>query len=345
MWIFDDPYDDYTDLNQRYDSVLGNVSIQAGVGRVGSSALKVLNGSQSSIALVQKNLPFTDIYVVGASVEVWTGQGATIDVPVFSFLDGSTIQVDMRIRPDGHIVVTRNSTVLWTSDVALPFGESHYLEFKAKIHSSTGYIYVRMDGTQIIGQTGLNTQATGSAQIGALRLGHNYNPPNAGTLSYGYYLDDLILLDTTGTYNKDFIGDHHLGVIVPDGVGDSTVLSLVGAATNWQAVNEVPPSTSQYVESNNPGDYDLYTYQDIDPTAGTIAFVSVWPYANKEDGGPRSLRVEVESGATTTDNGTDLPLSTGNAYLPIVFEVDPDTTNPWDIAGVDAAQFGPKVAA
>jgi len=474
-WVWDDPFDDYRDLASHYDLAYGSVSIASGKGRVGTDALKIAAQNQSGIALIQKNLFFRDTYIVGLAVNVWTGQAPTIDTPLIGFLDGATIQVDLRIRPDGHLVATRNGTELGVSNLALPFGEDHYIEFKALIHGSAGTVTIHLDQVEVLALTGINTCASGANRIGALRIGHTYNPPNPGTVSLGCYVDDLVLLNALGTRLNDFIGDIHLGVIVPDGVGDATDLTVEGAATNWQAVRDYPvlnptwlatadttlqsfvaanvldgdpntywmstdtnlphwlafdmgddrtlelieirtlndsfkrqpytielyvsadginwgsvvetitglpdvgdtirwklaaPQTTQYfklnvtanagggkqvmiagvfagvtyVASATVGHKDLYNYQDIDPTVAGIAFASVWPLAFKEDGGLRALRTLCKSNSTEVDNGADLILAVGESDVPAAFEVDPDTGDPWTVAGINAAQFGAKVA-
>lgn len=487
-WVFDDPWDDYMDLTQRWDVVNGldpnfapdsYPSIAQGMGRRGTAALKIPTGLQSSIALIQKNVPYQSTYMAQFAINVWTGQSATIDSPVIVFLDGTNIQAGLSIRADGHLVLVSGSSTRSVSNAALGYGESHYIEIKAPF-SSAANVIVRVDGIEFINGT-FNTDASGNGYAGAVRFGHNYNPPNPGVVTLGYFIDDFILLDTTTGDNpdlNDLIGDHALGVLLTDGSGDSTQWTVVGADANWKAVRDMPfvhnagefdtwtvtadgtngvnypanvvdgdratrwrvtgslpheiifdmgaaydvdiiqflpyptifwqenPGTidlyvsddgstwgsavenitglaangdlvtwvlstiythryfklvvtattsggtsvsiskvsvsTVYVKDSTTNDTDLNNYQDLDITSGTIAFASVWPYGHKENGGDMAIRIKCKSNTTTVDNGSDLALSTEDAYIPIVYEVDPDTTNPWTVSGFNAAQFGPK---
>ena len=481
-WEFDDPWDDYLDLGQRWDLVSGTPlpTIVQGVGRRNSAALKIPSCfiSGSGWSLIQKNLPYRDSYIVHAAISIKPGQSANTDTVLFSFMDGAHPQISVCLRPDGHIRINREDTLLADSSAAMAFGEYHCLEVKVTVDPAAGAVTVHLDETEILNLTGINTSATGEARIGALRFGGSYSGAQKTTLEF--LVDDFILLNLLGDYNNDFIGDHYLGALYTRAAGDSTMFSLAGADANWKAVRDMPgrhnagefdtwvvaadhtldtrfpagnvldgisstywdsgesafphwltfdmgdlrtlelleigtvydpflrvprtielyvsadgmdwgsvvetfsepvtggdtifwklatPQTTRYfklnitaimggssrvwisnvsagvvyVKSATADDEDLYYYDPVDLTLGAIAFASIWPYAHKEDGGYRALRAVCKSVATEVDNGADLVLSTGDAYIPAAFETDPDTGDPWTIAGFNAAQFGPKV--
>jgi len=316
-------------------------TLVAALGRVASNALKIpaRSISGSGWGYVQKNIPYDDEYILGFSLDIPIGQSASHDTIICSFVDGSTTQVDLRIRPDGHVRVTRNGTVLATSSLPLVFGESHYFEIYVKVHGSTGAVTVRMDEANLaeLVLTNQNTSATGVNQIGAFRFGGNYSGSQTVLL---FYIDDVILLDKLGGYLDNFIGDHHLALLRSDGATADDDFTPVGEATAWEALRTVPPNLAKYIESALVTNKTLCTYEDLPSTVGAIAFASVWSYASKNDGGARAFRSDVLSGASEADNGADIPLSTGKAYYRTSFRNDPATAVAWTRTGINAAKFG-----
>jgi hypothetical protein len=115
--------------------------------------------------------------------------------------------------------------------------------------------------------------------------------------------------------------------------------------SNYNFVNDVPPDdNSSYLSDATVNDKELYTFPAM---AGASVFaVAVNLRAEKDDASTRSVRALAKSSSTTVDNGTDFPLSQ-NVYMDYqgIFETDPNTSAPWTIAGVNAAQFGIKTTA
>lgn len=115
-------------------------------------------------------------------------------------------------------------------------------------------------------------------------------------------------------------------------------------AANWMAVSELYyDGDNSYVVDSTPGDIDLYQFGTITSPGGSPNGVQVTAIADKDDAGTRSIRLLAKSGATTVDNGADLPL-TQNTYAAYqnVFQTDPNTGAQWTAAGINAARFGVK---
>jgi hypothetical protein len=68
-----------------------------------------------------------------------------------------------------------------------------------------------------------------------------------------------------------FQGDCHVDYLVPDGNGDTSqwVGSDSDSVDNWQLVDEMPPSATDYVEADTTDLRDLYTVTNL-PASGTI---------------------------------------------------------------------------
>lgn len=261
-WEWDDPFDDYINLLQRWDAVASAGGATApfivqGFGRRTTAAMKipgvVFSGSAFSIA--QKNLPYRSTYILHVPTNVPAGQTPNTDTILCSFMDGATPQITVMIRADGHIRVTSNGylgTILGDSTAPLAFGDSHCIEIKATSHSSAGVVTIRIDETVVLTITGANTAPSGNNRIGALQMGGVYAGTTKSTLTM--YVDDLIILNTVVGDNPDlddFIGDHYLGAIYARAAGDSTQFTVEAAAANWEAVIDMP-------DRHNTGTYDTW---------------------------------------------------------------------------------------
>lgn len=139
--------------------------------------------------------------------------------------------------------------------------------------------------------------------------------------------------------------------------GAATAISSAiadGATTNFTPstgtnhaalVDESPPNDdTDYNQSSNVGDLDLYEITDMAHTPASIFGVQINLNAKKDDAGTRSIAGVVRSGGTNYEGGAQA-LSTSYAYYLDVRETDPDTSAPWTKTGVDNAQFGIKVTA
>jgi hypothetical protein len=119
----------------------------------------------------------------------------------------------------------------------------------------------------------------------------------------------------------------------------------VAPLSNSNFVNEIPPDdNSSYLSDATPGDEDLYTFPTV--SGVSVYAVAVNLRAEKDDASTRTIRVIAKSGSVTADNGSDFALSLGTySDSQGVFETDPNTSSPWTIGGVNAAQFGIKTTA
>ena len=113
-----------------------------------------------------------------------------------------------------------DGTLLGTSaDLVIGAGAYYFIESKVTINGSTGSVEVRVNGVTVLNLSGINTQATGLATTSQWDIGHR----SAGSSQF-FNVDDFFLLDDTGTYLNDFIGDH---AVVED------VVDADGAFADW----------------------------------------------------------------------------------------------------------------
>lgn len=400
--IYRQSFDYNTNVAQIFDATSSNVPVVVNAAaRTGPNGLRVTSPASAG-EWVQKNLTSVAEIFLGCGVRVNT-TSSTSNVSLFQFIDGSTVQVTVFVTPTGQIAVFRGGftggTLLGTSSSSISFSAYHEIELHLKISTTTGVVVVRVDGTTVLSLSGQNTQSTGNATFNGFLIGNTVSTSNVSI-----DFDDVVMNDTTGSFNNTFTGiaqilcnlpnsngtlnnwtsafatflNNHgyvVGETFSDGTniqrctvpgtsqasgtptwattGGSTTTSggatfaVVGTGSNpgiqnWMAVSEVPPddASSQNTDAT-VNDTDRYKFASI--AAATVLAVCVTARLNLNTTGTRSIRLVVENGGTTVDNGADLPLTTSEQYVSAAFDTDPNTGVAWTASGVNTAEAGVKV--
>lgn len=332
-----DSFDHYTDLTSKGWTTSG-CSISAGNGRWSTAGLH-LNNSGNFITRI---FDAQATWIVGFS---WRSAQTVVDTArvIMALMDSSTYQVYLTLDGAGHLQVKNGSgTVLGTGSTVLSVGTVYYFELKVTINNSTGVVALRINGVSELSLTSQDTQNSGNATADGIRMGFG----GGGNTHLDYY-DDLYVLDGTGSApTNDFLGDCRVESILPSGNGNSS--QLVGSdgnsTDNYLLVDETAPDgDTTYVESSTVSNKDTYAYGNVTPTTGTVFGVQVLPYAQKTDGGARSIASIARLSGTEVDSA-DKTLSSSYGYLPDIRETKPGGGT-WSISDVNSAEFGVKVTA
>lgn len=259
---------------------------------------------------------------------------------LLDLLDGSTVQISVRINGLGGISVYRNTTLLAASGpVTLPTGAWNHLEVKAKIDNSTGTYEVRLNGVNILSAASQDTQQSTNAYVNKVGIFGSVALAGAD----GGLADDIVIMDDTGSVNNDFLGDCRIYTLRPTGAGSATDWTP-SAGANWQCVDDAQAnSDTDYVSSSTVSAQDLYAMGDLSVTPAQIRAVQTVCIARKTDAGAISAKVLTKSGSTT-DAGSDVALLTSYAPFSVINETDPDTSAAWDVSGVNALEAGMEVS-
>lgn len=255
----------------------------------------------------------------------------------------------------------RGATVLATSRV---FGYGNtprtwwVIQLKVTIRSGTNGSYEMKAWdwqgnveTIFAATTGVNTANVGTD--GADRV---FFRPNSGGVAE-FNLDDIVIMDGTGTVNNDFTS-------VPILVMGERPNADVGGELDWipstgvnhfalvQDAANLPTQTDE-VTSDVVGDVDLYgfgqTTLDLAPTAAppTVLGIMVDVEALMKTSGTRTVRVRFKDGVNQADDATDLVYTdTAKISRLAILEQNPTgTPAPWSVATLKTIEFGPKLNA
>lgn len=191
---------------------------------------------------------------------------------------------------------------------------------------------VRVNGLTIASGTAGGSGTPNNFQI---RQGTNLS----GT-SVQFRVDNIYVLDTSGSFNNDFLGPIVIRPLKPDGVGNRTELTPSEATDNYELVSDGDDET--YVEGDE-GEGDLYTFEDTGIAEPILGVVQYWRSFDPLGGGMSGKAIARSGGNDYDGNTVVLPASLAPAHAQ-PWDVDPDTSDLWDPTDLDAAEFGVEFA-
>ncbi len=278
------------------------------------------------------NLTTNQTMTIGCALKILNPVTIQPNSHLISFYDGVDVGMLLRVNTDGTIGVYRDTTLLGTTTNAISINTWYYIEFQVYTdHSPNGTVELRVNEAVWYQNLACDTQEGSNAYHTAFRIGR---------CDTKTVYDDLYLLDGSGSINNDFLGTRKVSAIRPNAAGDSTQWTP-DSGNNYDRVNEVElDEDTSYVETGTTTDKDLYNY---DPTVNMTSIDGIQIITEvKATSGSMELLNVTKSGATEDDQSCGIIISTDYGTCSSLREVNPDTTNPWTPAEIDAAQFGIK---
>ena len=332
--LFVDGCDHYVsaEIPRKWTANSGGTIVAAGR-RTGSKALTLA----SSSLYVMKQLPaaYTTL-VVGCGIMLSPMPGTAI-API-RFRNNGAGQCCLTINANGSIGFVRGlfagGTTVETSAIGLIQANRWYhIEVKVVFHDSTGTYEVRLNGTDVLSGTGVDTE--GDATDGADQIYFGVGE-NSITVS----LDDIFVAE-------DWQGDCRVDTLMPTGAGTATQWTP-NTGANYAAVDDSGDSDDDttYVADSTAGHIDTYAFGDLEATGGTIKAVAVNVACRKDDAGARTVKGVVDSGATVDSHATAQSVLDAYSVLQFIWETDPDTSaEAFTEATVNGAEFGQEMEA
>lgn len=229
------------------------------------------------------------------------------------------------------------STVLATGTTVISSSVWYYVEGHFVINDSTGQYELKLNGAVDI--TAASSQDTRND------AGANGDKCDRITIvnDANVRFDDILVNDTTTSYNAGYAGDTRISAYVPNAAGDVTGLTRGGtdSGNNYGQVDERPPNDgTDYVFGTDTTSYDLYNIPNTSGVA-TVQAVTLWVRAAKSDAGAASIAHALKSGGVE-DFGSDVALSTSYAYYRKNYNIDPTDSAAWSPSKLDGLQVGIK---
>ena len=323
--------------------IFAGVSLTTGRDGAGQAvAITVANGVQFGGAFAA-NLPAAQI---GVAVRFTSSGVAYAD---FSLMDMGALVPQLRVRlapASGNV-----SVFLGQSQIAIatspPNSFSGYvwsfLEIGAQIGAS-GSFEVRINGSSVLTQSGVATQATPNAFLNGFTVAAAPAAEYQGTVELE--IDDFYLCDTTtgpGTYPANgFLGD--VSVITLRPIANKSVTWTPLANTNWQEVGTATfEGDASYNSAVAVGDQDLFAFGSLPTNILAVFGVQTLGVYRKLNASAQTITQDLVSG-TTAAAGAPLTLTLSYAYYTNLWAVDPNTNATWTATSVDALVGGYTLA-
>ena len=195
---------------------------------------------------------------------------------------------------------------------------------------------MRQDGAAILTGSSANTDANASSQCTLARFGYGSNT---------IYIDDIYVIDTTGSINNDFLGP--VQSLFKPAAADSATNTGWTPSTgtdHFAVVDERPANDdTDYVSAASTTLVDTYDCGDIGGT-DVVLCVTTKLLARKTDAGVAQLTPTIRVNGTNYD-GTTVSLPDTYEYVDNHFEVSPDTGIQWTAAEVNASELAGMTSA
>ena len=341
-------YSAIADLDSRYVRVGGsaNLRIDSDGGQLGNGALEVGGVDRSASGIEFTHGSLLQTYYMGFWLE-YLGFDPTDDLEdvILTFQSTTSVRFSLALQQDGSLILQRGtvSTEFWDSadPAETADGEAHYLfadtQYKIEIYvdalNTTGSFSLWVNDE-------LWAEFEGDIDLDGTTNRFAFHTGLEGSGAH-YRIADWYLLDTTGDDNNARLGQGwRVEVRRPD--ADSATeddFTASSGTDNFAMVDEASPADEDatYNESSTNGHIDRFTCS-ASLNQKKVHSVNVIARA-RHTGTAQDLRCVIFEGATS-GNGSDQALS--DSFEPYFekFDTNPDTTLPWTVAELEAAEFG-----
>lgn len=260
----------------------------------------------------------------------------------YNFVNQATGGLSLSINADRSLTIKRGSTTLASSSAGVvPLDDWCYLELKLVCDNSAGSYEVRIDGVDVLSDTGVDTQHSTDSFHDVVRFS---GALASTTPEKGMQIDDFWVCDSTGSAPlNNFLGDGiRIATIHPDGDGDSTDWTPSTGGTNFNLVDETIFVDTDYVENTTTDNTDLYTYE-APPTVYGLKAVQVVTEALATEPNEWTLKTVIKH--NPTEDSDDGVVVGSSEWLGVVriMENNPVTTANWTLADIINLQVGMRV--
>lgn len=304
------------------------------------AASPVRTGSYAGQGTWRRHITLGSTTIIVGFAVYWNGS-ATLSCATYQAAGfaGDDVQWEIDSPGDGKLRLFRGGSVLGTNiaTTAAPVlvaSSWNFIEAKIVVDNAGSYM-IKCNGVEVLSGSA-DTQGEATAAMAGI----------AWTLALGG-LDDLYVLDSTGSYNNDLIGDGRVECLTAQaGNGANTGLTCSTGTDHGALVDESPANDdTDYTYSATAGVKDTYTFTNLTVAGGTatIKAVQTTVRARKTDVATKELAIVVRQGGTDYDGTTQAVAATTYGQYSHVWDRRPSDTGAWTVSDLDGAEFGMKV--
>lgn len=237
----------------------------------------------------------------------------------------------LKIDYYNRMSIRLNTIVIAEMDEPMAPETWYYIEWKITPHDSTGSTYLRVNGIEVCSVVSGDTQ--------------RYSGPIAQVVMWpqsdDVVIDDIYVLDTTGSDNNDFLGPCMIESLLPTSDTATVDWTPSTGVDHYAVVDEVPCTQgTDYVESVTSTDQDIWDYGNL-AELDSVLGVQVWTIA-AVDAGSYTLKTLADDGTTQDgDTGFTVDSTTYKGFRRMLDQTP--SAGSWSTALVDGSSFGVEV--
>ncbi len=253
----------------------------------------------------------------------------------FGLRKGSTSLVSLRRNGSGYLEVCSGwgGTVLATGVTPTTHGRQYLIELHFKLADAGGVVELRLDGN-LEGTFAGDTKPDANTDFDQLYF---YASAASATLVF----DDVVVNDVNGTVNNSWPGGLKLVLLKPEADGPTQEWTPTPGPEHYTAVDEAPPSGTDYVRANANDLIELFGLEDLPAEAQSVKAVALDFHGLKGStvAPTRIAQIARVDGVDYVQADQDLPLADG--LVRKILDQNPAGGN-WTVAAVNALISGIK---
>jgi hypothetical protein len=302
-----------------WSSFGGNYFAFNDTGRFGGTAIRTDSIHNAMYAF---GSPLSGTIFLGIAIKPASNVSQTI---IFSF---GIARIRMEAGGRLSLIQSNNNALIATSASEVWQGPGIWRYIELKMNTATGQAEVRSDEVTVV-----NGVLPVSASVSSIII---HEQGNSSTV------DDIYILDDTGSVNNTFLGDVRVQTLLPMADGTHADMTPSTGSSHFALVDEPAPNTTDFVSSSIVGAMDTYQFQGLSPNTASVYGLEVANYSHKDATGPAGLANVVRVGSTDYVSGS-VQLSASWAVSRNLMEQNPATGSVWAPSDVNSAEFGVKV--
>jgi hypothetical protein len=231
-------------------------------------------------------------------------------------LIGASSSLYLSLNSTGQPILRRGGTTLWTAPNAVPNSTYQYLD--AVYDRTGGTCEIYLNGNLLDTVTSITSIGTiSAARVGNVPLTSAASHPNT-------YIDD-VYFNTGG----DRWGEIGVIILAPDADTAQADWTPVGVTDGYEALDNVPPNSGQYIEGVNVGDISTFTIPET--PVGTFQVFGVRHYfrGQKTTAGSSEVQGRIEVGGNDYAGAIRTVIQGSYSSYSDLYETNPDTGLPW----------------
>lgn len=216
----------------------------------------------------------------------------------------------------------------------------NYVEFRFTFSATVGVIEVRVNGVEVLNETGLDLDSFGSVVVDEIQF-FGGEGTGVGDVDEQWFIDD-VYIDDAG-----FQGPIKIEELLPTAEGATINFTPSAGTDNSANVDENPrdDATTYNESADTASNKDLFTTANLATVDAGIIGVQITSVAILDSAGDIGLQSIVAEGTPTQGTGAvvEITSTTDWAAVQHIFETNPDTSAAWTAAEVDGMEIGYEI--